>query len=341
MPVPNRPFLGQGYLDSNNRAGPTLQKVADKAIYNRQKAQALEGLFDVAAPLVLTSTEAEASPAMARASKLAKLFQDWFVNGKPVINVREDTWKDVIKSGKFKNQMELTSKLDAWDTRVHVERKLGNVPNPYNRFTDESKANLLNNLFQLEDSYVYDPIPNDIAKKAREIRNQLGVASLYGRTPTEALKHPIYGHIYNPEYTNRNTASMFGDTYAEMSQHVKDNSRYVLGDSFEPFIDKAFTADDMYGKTSALERSLFDGAKKAEQGLQRNGWSALNDQRSNMEMGGRMIQAEGVPYMEMWVPNSLSRLNNVNSIHTLNGAIAPSVMRRNPDALRAMLDRDR
>lgn len=293
MPVPNRPFLGQGYLDSNNRAGPTLQKVADKAIYNRQKAQALEGLFDVAAPLGLTSTEAEASPAMARASKLAKLFQDWFVNGKPVINVQEDKWKDIIKAGKFKNQMELTDRPEAWKERLNVEKRLGGI------------------------------IPSD----------EISIK--------EALRHPIYGHIYNPEYTNPRTAAMFGDTYAEMSQHVKDNSRYVLGDSFDPFIDKAFTADDMYGKTSALERSLFNGAKQAELGLQKYGWSSVDDQRSNMEMGGRFIQAEGVPYMEMWVPNSLSRLNNVNSIHTLNGAIAPSVMRRNPDALRATLARDR
>ena len=265
--------------DSRGQYGPTLQSIADQAKYQRQKREVLESIFDVVAPLGLTSTEVEAaSGPMKEAGRLANLFTDWFSRGTPTIAVPKDAWKSILKSGKFKNQMELTQQPKAWDKRLEVEKQLAGIPKT----------------------------PRYNAKEAR--------------------KHPVYGHIYHPDYNDINAAHYFGDTYAEMSQKVKDRSRYVLGDSFDTFINRSFSSDDMLGKSSALERSLFNLAKGAEDGR-------VSSQRIVEALSKKQMDYAGLPYMEMWIPNELSTINNINSIYLPGRSLSRQQIQRNPNEL--------
>ena len=123
-------------VDSKGQAGPTLQRIADRAKVYKNNTGMLEALFDAIAPISMYSGNAEGayipSKAMQNAQGLAKVFQDWYKTGTPTINVPFDKWSDIIKSGKFKNQMELAGKNhpEAWDKRVEVEKKLGGFPYP-------------------------------------------------------------------------------------------------------------------------------------------------------------------------------------------------------------------
>jgi hypothetical protein len=51
-------YLFQGTADSAGHNGPTLQRLQDRALFNRGKANTLETLFDVASPLGMYSGEA-------------------------------------------------------------------------------------------------------------------------------------------------------------------------------------------------------------------------------------------------------------------------------------------
>ena len=124
---------------------------------------------------------------------------------------------------------------------------------------------------------------------------------------------------------------MFGDSYLEMSDKVKDNALYVLGDSFDPFVNKAFSAADMAGNTSKLEQALFPFVKRANT---RGGIAEMQlDEFINNPQ-------QFVPYMEMWIPNRMSTLNNVNSIHTPVGAYSRQGIKTSP-ILDDFLERDR
>lgn len=309
-----RPYLYQGQLDSNYRAGPTLQKLADIAQHNRVKRETLESIFDVVAPLALTSTEAQASPAsMKRASGLADLFIDWFTKGKPTIAVPQYKWKDILKTGKFKNQMELTSEPHAWLRRMEVEKALGGVPITPKRD------------IKIPDYVNTDSIDPDLLDQINFDKRTISEFD-----PRDAKKRPVYGHIYNPKYTSKATADNFGDTWAEMSQYVKDNSRYSLGDSFNPFIDRLFSSDDMSGKTSKLEQALFGATTRAEKQLQDNGWSSIDEVLNTIKKNPQ----NHVPYMEMWIPNEMSRLNNVVSIHNPERALSVRQLKENPNLIK-------
>jgi hypothetical protein len=265
----------QRSVDSKGRAGPTLQRIADLHKTHQNNTGMLQSLFEAVAPLGMYSGDAEGayipSSRMKSAQGLAKVFQDWYKGGTPTINVPFERWGDIIKSGKFKNQMELAGKdmPEAWNQRVEVEKALGGYPYPKSSIKENSES---------------------LAKK-----------------------NPVYGHIYNPKYTHKGTATSFGDTYAEMSDLIKEQSKYVLGDSFDPFIKTAFSSDDMLGNTSKLERALFGHNSKD--------WvlHQIADKPQNT-----------VDFLEMWVPNHLARLNNIRSVHVPNRAMGDSLNRAVP-----------
>ncbi len=311
----------QRIVDSTGRAGPTLQRIADLDKTHKNNTGMLQSLFEAVAPLSMYSSDAEGayipSKAMRDAQGLAKVFQDWYKTGTPTINVPFDKWSEILKSGKFKNQMELAGKNvpEAWSKRIEVEKNLGGFPYPKTMKKLEAGKLSDEDLFELKNieknldwakigSTHMSPgfklqLLNEYLKRQRElIGKQKETRFVPEYSESLAKQNPVYGHIYNPKYNNDWDATGFGNTHAEMSDLVKERSKYVLGDSFDPFVEKAFSSQDMAGETSALERSLFN-PKRQE-------WTtdALKASPRN-----------AVNYMEMWVPNELARINNIKSVH--------------------------
>lgn len=71
-------YLFQGNRDSQGQEGPTQQKLVDRAAFQQDKTNALESLFDVAAPLGMYSGEAQGSInplTMLQQAKLGKALQ--------------------------------------------------------------------------------------------------------------------------------------------------------------------------------------------------------------------------------------------------------------------------
>lgn len=71
-------YLFQGNRDSQGQEGPTHQKLVDRAAFQQDKTNALESLFDVAAPLGMYSGEAQGSInplTMLQQAKLGKALQ--------------------------------------------------------------------------------------------------------------------------------------------------------------------------------------------------------------------------------------------------------------------------
>lgn len=299
-------------VDSKGQAGPTLQRIADRAKVYKNNTGMLEAMFEAISPMAMYSGEAEGahipSKAMQNAQGLAKVFQDWYKTGTPTINVPFDKWSDIIKSGKFKNQMELAGKNhpEAWKQRIEVEKQLGGFPYPM-EMIKPANDKLLDYL-KVRMEYLKNNQTNaENIQDLELIKQQLHELETRRLKPeySESLakQNPIYGHIYNPKYTHEGTATKFGNTHAEMSDLVKDQSRYVLGDSFHPFVKTAFSSDDMLGNTSRLERALFD------------------KNRSDWEHDKIRRDPQGIAqYMEMWVPNHLARLNNVKGVHVPSNA---------------------
>ncbi len=285
-------------VDSKGRTGPTLQRIADQYKTHKNNTGMLEAVFEVLSPLSMYSGEAEGayipSKAMQSAQGLAKVFQDWYKTGTPTINVPMDKWPEILKSGKFKNQMELAGKNhpEAWRQRMEVEKALGGFPYP--RSTRVERPDKKEIITGLQDD-------NSLLLKYQKfLDNYLASEKKHIPEYSESLakQNPIYGHIYNSKYNDPWDATGFGNTHAEMSDLVKERSKYILGDSFHPFVKKAFSSQDMSGKTSALERALFDSKRSIPQtnAIWRNPTSVAQ-------------------YMEMWVPNALARINNIKSIH--------------------------
>lgn len=285
-------------VDSKGQAGPTLQRIADRAKVYKNNTGMLEALFDAIAPISMYSGNAEGahipSKAMLNAQGLAKVFQDWYKTGTPTINVPFDKWSDIIKSGKFKNQMELAGKNhpEAWDKRVEVEKKLGGFPYP--KTTRIERPNKDEILKKLQEDH------SDLLNYPQFLDYYFNTEKKHIPEYSESLakQNPVYGHIYNPKYTHKGTATRFGNTHAEMSDLVKEQSKYVLGDSFHPFVRTAFSSNDMLGNTSRLERALF------------------RKNRSDLEHDEiRHNPQDYTQYMEMWIPNHLARLNNVKGVY--------------------------
>lgn len=293
---------GPGF-DSKGQAGPTLQNIADRARVNRSNAQMLENVFDLVAPLSMYSGDVEGaylpSKTMKNAQGLAKIFQDWYKGGTPTINVPFDAWSDIMKSGKFKNQMELAGKDSpkAWKDRIEIEKRLGGYPYPREVVTD------LQDILQTHKSRVLDPQYSESLAK----------------------KQPIYGHLYNPKYNYKNAAIDFGNTHAEMSDLVKEQSKYILGDSggYGGLVNTAFSSEDMLGNTSKLERALFNRVKRPY--LHKYPEDALKILQTDPKQMMHLV-----PFMEMWVPNHLARLNNVRSVHVPEKVLYDSVNRAVP-----------
>lgn len=291
-------------VDSKGQAGPTLQSIADRAKVYKNNTGMLEAMFEAVSPMAMYSGEAEGahipSKAMQNAQGLAKVFQDWYKTGTPTINVPYEKWSDIIKSGKFKNQMELAGKFhpDAWKQRIQVEKKLGGFPYPREAIMEPKEAHNYWLKLKAEDIRKSNKTNTEKLEELRKIqRIGRGIDDI-DYSESLAKKNPVYGHIYNPKYTHEGTATGFGNTHAEMSDLVKEQSKYVLGDSFHPFVKTAFSSDDMLGNTSRLERALFN--RKTPD------WKhdkMMNDPQSIAK------------YMEMWVPNHLARLNNVKGVY--------------------------
>ena len=87
-------------VDSKGQAGPTLQRIADRAKVHKNNTGMLEALFEAITPMGMYSGDAEGahipSKAMQNAQGLAKVFQDWYKTGTPTINVPFDKWSDII-----------------------------------------------------------------------------------------------------------------------------------------------------------------------------------------------------------------------------------------------------
>lgn len=308
------------YVDKNQLnlgqqlVADTLGKPIDDVVQGKylEGAAGLAGLF--AKPLIslLTySPEAEAIPSntMKQATKLSDVFIDWFKGGKPTVNIHQGDLPEIIKSGKLKNQMELTEDPIAWDRRLEVEKNLGGIP--------KAKSTPI---IREDRDYLYELLQN--GEISPEEMYQLKHQYIY--STKDGTKRPIYGHIYNPEYTHPTTANMFGKTYLEMSDKIKDNSRYILGDSFDPFVNRTFDAKDMTGQTSALERALFSLVKRSSDPIKGIGATRVIDK---LQKGS--IQ-EIVPYMEMWIPNSLSRINNIKSVNAPYGSASIMELKKDP-----------
>lgn len=300
-------------LDSAGRAGPTLQRIADEYKTKKNNAGLLEAAFENLAPLGMYSGDAEAihlpSKTMTNARTLASLFQDWFKGGTPTINVPFDKWTDIIKSGKFKNQMELAGKEypEAWKKRIEVEKRLGGFPYPKTtRIEKPNKEEILNQL-QLDKSL--------LTKYPKYLDNYLN-SKRYIPEYSESLakKNPVYGHIYNKKYNDPWDATGFGDTHAEMTDLIKDKSKYVLGDSFHPYVKTAFSSDDMLGNTSRLERALFNKVKG----------------KNEIDIEHNYKNLAPFSYMEMWVPNELARLNNVKNVYIPGKSLGDELSRSVP-----------
>lgn len=306
VPTDEERHYQQRIVDSNGQAGPTLQRIADLDKTYKNNTGILESLFESLAPLGMYSGDAEGayipSSKMKTAQGLAKVFQDWYKGGTPTINVPFERWGDIIKSGKFKNQMEIVGRDNpkAWTERTEIEKKLGGYPYPRipvgrSDMGDAYYADRAKSIRKYSGDLSYKEQLEQLKELMLE-RDAHRKSSAYSETLVK--QNPIYGHIYNTKYTQPNTADAFGDTYAEMSDLVKDQSKYVLGDSFNPFIKKAFSSDDMLGNTSRLERSLF--------GYPRDYWKPqqIIEKPQNV-----------ADFMEMWIPNHLARLNNIKSVH--------------------------
>ena len=321
VPTDSERNFQQRSVDSKGRAGPTLQRIADKHKVHKNNTGMLESLFEALAPMGMYSGDAEGaylpSKAMQNAQGLAKVFQDWYKGGTPTINVPFNTWPDILKSGKFKNQMEVAGKNvpEAWDKRMEVEKQLGGYPYPRGlRGRSEAWDNYYKKLAEGVRLYDKDSTKGEkleflkaMIKERKENRLEPVLSE------SLAKRNPVYGHIYNPKYSDKYAAMGFGDTHAEMSDLVKEQSKYVLGDSFQPFKDAAFSSDDMLGNTSRLERALFNS--------KRQDW--LTDKIKEKP-------SLTIPYMEMWVPNHLARLNNVKGVYVPGKAMADSVDRAVP-----------
>jgi hypothetical protein len=306
VPTDSERNFQQRSVDSKGRAGPTLQRIADQYKTHKNNTGMLQSLFEAVAPMGMYSGDAEGayipSKAMQSAQGLAKVFQDWFKSGTPTVNVPFEVWPQILKSGKFKNQMELVGKNvpEAWDHRMRVEKELGGFPYPRS----------IKGQTEEMDKY-YKRLTENVRKYDSELSNKgklnfinelIDERRIHRAAPeyseTLAKQNPVYGHIYNPKYTDKHTATGFGDTHAEMSDLVKEQSKYVLGDSFHPFIRKAFSSQDMSGETSALERALFNPTRKD--------WVT-----DNIKNDPTMI----AKYMEMWIPNHLARINNIKNVY--------------------------
>lgn len=309
-------------VDSKGQAGPTLQRIADRAKVYKNNTGMLEAMFEAISPMAMYSGEAEGahipSKAMQNAQGLAKVFQDWYKTGTPTINVPFDKWSDIIKSGKFKNQMELAGKNhpEAWKQRIEVEKQLGGFPYPMEMIKPAN--NKLLDYLKVRMEYLKNNQTNaENIQDLRLIKQQLHELETRRLKPdySESLakQNPVYGHIYNPKYTHEGTATGFGNTHAEMSDLVKEQSKYVLGDSFHPFVKTAFSSDDMLGNTSRLERSLFN--RKTPDWKHDN---MMNDPQDIAQ------------YMEMWVPNHLARLNNVKGVYVPSNSFSKGVERAVP-----------
>ena len=270
-----------------------LGDVAGEA-FGAVREKPLETAFDLLSPLALYTPEAEGSPTGSAASKLAQLFNKWYTGGQVTVNVPGRKLKEILSDpdNKLKNQMELTSKSIAWDDRLRVEEKLAGIPKP------QRGLNIFNPKFWIKN------------------------------TPEEARKHPIYGHVYNPEFQDARAANMFGNTYFDMNHPaIRENSRYVIGDSFYPTWGErtTFSHADMSGQTNKLERTLFDEIKKMPD------ITKYNTEQSILHPApyGKTLDSSIIPphkgqpfdrlsvlpnFIEAWIPNELSTLKNVKKI---------------------------
>ncbi len=316
-------------IDSKGRAGPTLQRIADEHKTRKNNASLLEAAFENLAPLGMYSGDAEAihlpSKTMTNAKTLASLFQDWFKGGTPTINVPFDKWPEIIRSGKFKNQMELAGKEypEAWKQRIEVEKKLGGFPYPrelIKKRDDKLLEYYKNYAKHLKNNQTSSGNKDDLLTVQQMMRELEDRRSKPEYSESLAKQNPVYGHIYNKKYNDTWDATGFGDTHAEMTDLIKDQSKYVLGDSFHPVVKTAFSSDDMLGNTSRLERALFDNVRSYSHNDNPFEYVKNNPKKLN----------ELAQYMEMWVPNHLARLNNVKSVHVPGKAIAEEFGRSVP-----------
>lgn len=322
VPTDSERNFQQRSVDSKGRAGPTLQRIADKHKVHKNNTGMLESLFEALAPMGMYSSDAEGaylpSKSMQKAQGLAKVFQDWYKGGTPTINVPFNVWPDILKSGKFKNQMEVAGKNvpEAWNQRMEVEKQLGGYPYPRSPIKEDRTEAQKQYLKFLKTNTDMSPdlkleLLNGVLNDLRGNKN-----FIFKNENSESLakKNPVYGHIYNPKYSDKYAAMGFGDTHAEMSDLVKEQSKYVLGDSFHPHVRRAFSSDDMLGNTSRLERALFNKAKG----------------KNEIDIEHNYKNLAPIPYMEMWVPNHLARLNNVRGVHVPKKAMYDSVDRAVP-----------
>lgn len=115
-------YLFQGTADSEGRQGPTLRRMADRAMLNKAKREALETAFDVVSPLSLYSPEAQATfvPASAKYG----------------LNVASKAARDLAKG--------MTAK-DVFD-KYGVFK--GNIDQDLRAVVDDSKARLIADKFE-------------------------------------------------------------------------------------------------------------------------------------------------------------------------------------------------
>jgi hypothetical protein len=157
-------------------------------------------------------------------------------------------------------------------------------------------------------------VPEAWNKRVTVEKNLLGIPAPLRREGAEARKHPVYGHVYHKEFQNPNAASSFGRTHLDVdTPTIREGSRYVLGDSFDPYTRKAFSHSDMMGQGSALERALYYNEAKKPSWVISNRNQTVENILKGVEHP-KAFSPYAPPYMEALIPNELAKVNQIKRI---------------------------
>lgn len=197
--MPN--YLFQGQADSQGQLGPTLQKVADNAAFSKDKANALEGLFNAALPvggsMMTYSPEAEAAIRPLNSlqhNTLDKILKQGPVNERQLFEDHgivksgpysyghftpdnpKESWQNVLKdlsNSKTPSEMKLS---DIFDTQMPIG---GNAvvrfapdSNVFNKGS-MSKSGLVDGKMQHDNIINVNSAPNDKTKFTGTVQHEL------------------------------------------------------------------------------------------------------------------------------------------------------------------------
>lgn len=270
-------YLFQGQEDSANQRGPTLQRLADRAELSNTKRQALESLFDVAAPMAMYSPEAEASWAgvLSKTANLKKLekAKELLSSGKSAQDVWKQTGWGLSPEGKW--MYEISD--DKMRLRPDFDR-LPKDPKKFNaqRITDMSLGSILEHP-ELQKAYpelFSNTRVTELHKKPEMFANM---------KPSASWKSGISGNKYWPSTPNEVSVS------ASTPEQVLSNLVHEVGSH-----GTAQYSGFSKGSNEQRMQALLDAAKKSgdlptQQALGTNAYQAYLNNFG--EANARLAQA--------------------------------------------------